>query len=29
MPPAYVIAQLTIHDPETYDRYRAQTPAAI
>ena len=27
--PAYIIAQITIHDPETYDRYRAGTPAAI
>ena len=27
--PAYIIAQITVHDPETYDRYRAQTPAAI
>ena len=26
---AYLIVQLTIHDPETYDRYRAQTPAVI
>lgn len=27
--PAYLIVQLTIHDSETYDRYRAQTPAVI
>ncbi len=27
--PAYIIVQLTIHDPETYDRYRAETPALI
>lgn len=27
--PAYIIVQLTIHDPETYDRYRAKTPALV
>ena len=27
--PAYLIVQLTIHDPDTYDRYRVETPALI
>jgi uncharacterized protein (DUF1330 family) len=27
--PAYIIAEITVHDPQTYDRYRAQTPAAV
>ena len=27
--PAHLIGQLTIHDPETYDRYRAETPALV
>ena len=27
--PAYIIAQITVRDPEAYDRYRAQTPAAV
>ena len=27
--PAYIIAQLTVHDAATYDRYRAQTPALV
>ncbi len=27
--PAYIIAQLTVHDPAIYDRYRAETPALV
>jgi uncharacterized protein (DUF1330 family) len=27
--PAYVIAEMDVHDAEQYDRYRAATPAAV
>ncbi len=27
--PAYVIAEVEIHDPETYARYRARTPELV
>ena len=27
--PAYVIAQIDIHDPKAYERYRAEVPATI
>jgi len=27
--PAYVIAEVDIHDPETYARYRARTPELV
>lgn len=27
--PTYVIAEITIHDPETYERYKALAPASI
>lgn len=27
--PAYVIVEITIHDPETYEKYKALTPATI
>jgi uncharacterized protein (DUF1330 family) len=27
--PAYIIAEIEITDPDTYDRYRAQTPGVI
>ena len=29
MPTAYIIARINVKDPETYQRYTAQTPAAI
>jgi len=29
MPKAYLIAQLDICDPDTYDQYRAHTPDSI
>ncbi len=27
--PTYVIAEITIHDPETYERYKELAPASI
>ena len=27
--PAYVIAQIDIHDPKAYERYRAEVPAKM
>ena len=27
--PAYVIAQIELHDPKAYERYRAEVPATI
>ena len=29
MPVAYAIAQIDVHDPETYAKYTAQTPASV
>lgn len=29
MPLAYAIAQIDVHDPETYARYTARTPASV
>ncbi len=27
--PAYIVVQIEVHDPETYERYRALAPASI
>ncbi len=29
MPPAYIVAQVDVHDPEKYEEYRKQVPATI
>lgn len=26
---AYILAEVNVHDPETYDRYRARTPEIV